>query len=121
MHTPRLLSIVALIAIAASFRVLPHPPNFSPVGAIALFAGAYIAGRRWAFAIPVCALFLSDLILGGYGLPLMAVVYGSFAAAVGVGTLLRERRTPGRIAGATLAGSTLFFLTTNFAVWALGG
>jgi hypothetical protein len=121
MRVPRFLSIVALIAIAATFRLLPHPANVSPIGAIALFAGAYLAERRWAFAIPVTALLLSDVVLGGYGLPLMGTVYASFAAAVAIGMLLRHRLSPGPIAAATVAGSTLFFLTTNFAVWALGG
>ena len=120
MRAHRFLSIIALIAIAASLRVLPHPANVTPTGAIALFAGAYISDRRWAFAVPVIALLLGDLILGGYSMPVMTAVYASFLAAVAIGMLLRRRRTPGPIAAATLAGSTLFFLVTNFAVWMFG-
>jgi hypothetical protein len=120
MRASRILFIIALIAVAASFRILPHPPNMTPTGAIALFAGAYISDRRWAFAIPVIALLLGDLILGGYSLPIMTAVYGSFLAAVAIGMSLRRRRTPGPIAAATVAGSTLFFLVTNFAVWMFG-
>ncbi len=90
--------------------------NFSPVLAVALFGGATLP-RRFAFAVPLGAMFLSDLLLGyGFG-PMNAVIYGCFAAGAGLGWWLREKRTCKRTLGATLAGSTLFFLVTNAFVW----
>jgi len=62
----RLIALLAAIAAAAALRLVPHPPNFSPIDAMALFSGTYLA-RRWvAFAAPLAALLLSDLILGFY-------------------------------------------------------
>src|SRR5579871_1136024 len=127
--------IVAAIAVAALSRVLPHPPNFTPLMAMALFGGACLACRWQAFLIPLTALFVSDLVLealtrvGFYtgwlanGSGLHAgwwVVYGSFAGGVLIGMLVRRRRTILTVAGGALAASTLFFLVTNFAVWASG-
>jgi hypothetical protein len=66
----------------------------------------------------MAALFLSDLMLGFY--PHMQVVYGALALSVCLGWLLRRDRSPLRIAGATLAGAVVFFLLTNFDVWASG-
>jgi hypothetical protein len=118
MIKPRLFVIVSMIAAAVASRLVPHPWNLTSVAAVALFAGAYLEDRRLAFAIPLAALFLSDLVLGFYqGLP---VVYFSFALIVGLGLWLRTRRGPLMIAGATLAGSVLFFILTNLGVWAFG-
>ncbi len=70
-----------------------------------------------AFLVPLAALFLSDMILGLY--PHMEFVYGSFALVVCLGLLLQKKRTPLRIAGAAFTSSLLFFVITNFGVWAL--
>jgi hypothetical protein len=105
-----------LILLAAACRLLPHPMNFTPVLAVALFGGATLP-RRLALAVPLGAMVLSDLALG-YGFGTMnLVVYACFLAAVGLGWWLREKRTPGRTLGAALAGSLLFFVVTNFWVW----
>jgi hypothetical protein len=85
---------------------------------MALFSGAYFEDRRWAFLAPLLALLLSDLVLGLYGLA--PVVYASFCLIVCVGFWLRTRRRALPVAGATLAGSTLFFVLTNLGVWAAG-
>lgn len=112
--------MAGLVFAAVATRLLPHPPNFTAMSAIALFSGAHFPRRIWAFAIPLSAMLLSDAVLGfSSALP---VVYATFAAIVGIGFLLRERRTrvlP--VAGAAVASSVLFYLTTNFAVWALSG
>jgi len=113
----RPLFLAGLIAAAAAARLLPHPDNVTPVAAIALFAGARFADKRMAFLVPLAAMFLSDLVLGLY--PLLPVIYGSLALIVGLGFLLRRRESAARIAGAGLAGAVLFFLITNFAVWAV--
>lgn len=119
MIKPRLVTIVAMIAAAVASRLIPHPWNLTSMAATALFAGAYLEDRRLAFLIPLAALLVSDLALGFYRG--MAVVYLSFALIVGLGLWLRTRRRPLPIAGATLAGSLLFFGLSNFGVWAFGG
>ncbi len=113
----RLLLALAIVAIAAAFRVAPHPWNFTPVGAMALFSGAIIRDRRLAFAFPLVALFAGDLFVGFYNVGVMLMVYASFLLSVLIGRFLQGRRTAPRIAGATLLGSIQFFMVTNFAVW----
>jgi hypothetical protein len=113
----RRLLALAMIAVAAALRIAPHPWNFTPVGAMALFSGAMIKDRRLAFAFPVFALLAGDVFVGFYKLGLMVLVYASFLLNVLIGRALEKRRTFLRIAGATLLGSLQFFLVTNFAVW----
>lgn len=114
----RTLVLVMLTVSAAASRLAPHPPNFAPIGAMALLGGACFSDKRQAFAVPLGAMLLSDLVLGFHRL--MPVVYGSFALIVVIGMWLRNRRRLAPIAAASLAGSVLFFLVTNFGVWALG-
>jgi len=114
----RTLLALVIIAIAAALRIAPHPWNFTPVGAMALFSGAVIKNRRLAFVVPLLALFLGDVFIGFH--KLMPVVYASFLVSVAIGFWLRDRRSAGRISAATLAGAIQFFLVTNFAVWAFG-
>ncbi len=127
MMQTRFFVLDGMILAAAASRLIPHPPNFAPIGAMALFGGACFADRRVAFAVPLAAMSLSDLVIGllsgdlFLGLHrLIPVVYGSFTLSVCLGFWLRTRRTVMPIAGATLAGSVLFFVVTNFSVWALG-
>jgi hypothetical protein len=115
----RTLVVLAMIAIAATLRVAPHPWNFTPIGAMALFSGAVIKDRRLAFFFPLLALFVGDLFTGLH--QLIPVVYASFLVNVLLGYWIRDRRTTLRISGITLLGATQFFLVTNFAVWALLG
>lgn len=111
----RSLLALAMIAAAAGVRIAPHPWNFTPVGAMALFSGAVVRNRRIAFLFPLLALFAGDVFVGIH--KLMVVVYASFAISVGIGLWLRERRTVPRIGLATLLGATQFFLITNWGVW----
>ena len=117
----RLLFALAIIVVAAALRVAPHPWNFTPVGAMALFSGAVVRDRRLAFAFPIVALLSGDLFVGFYKPGVMLMVYSSFLLSVLIGRLLQNGRTFLRIAGATLLGSIQFFLVTNFAVWWLLG
>lgn len=111
----RIAALVGAIAIAALFRLVPHPPNFSPIAAMALFSGAYMPRRALAFAAPLAALLLSDLVLGFY--PGIAFVYLSVALTVLIGWAISSRRSAPRIAGAAIAGSLMFYLLTNFGTW----
>lgn len=115
MRNLRWVTLAGLITAAAFSRLLPHPPNVSPVTAIALFGGAYFADKRLAFLVPLAALFLSDTVLGFY--PGMAVVYGTFALIVCVGFLLQKQKTAAPVIAASLFSSILFFAVTNFGVW----
>jgi hypothetical protein len=111
----RTLLALALIVLAAALRIAPHPWNVTPIGAMALFAGAMLRDRRLAFLFPLLALFAGDLFVGFH--KLMFVVYASFLVNVAIGRWLRDRRTIARISLATLIGAIQFFLVTNFAVW----
>ena len=111
--------LIGMIAAAAALRLLPHPSNFTPIGALALFAGAHFDDKRWAFIVPLAAMFLSDILIGFHGQ--MPVIYGAFAVIVCMGFVLREKRTALRVTGASLAAATFFFIVSNFAVWAFDG
>jgi hypothetical protein len=115
----RLIALLSAIAAAAALRLVPHPPNFSPIDAMALFSGAYL-GRRWlAFAAPLGALLLSDLVLGFY--PGMWVQYLTVALVVLIGWGALKRVSALRVGGAAVASSVLFFAVTNFGTWTLSG
>jgi hypothetical protein len=117
-NNARLAAILTAIFIAAALRLVPHAPNFTPIGAMALFGGAYFGRRALAFAAPLGAMLLSDAILGFHsGMP---YVYASVALIVLVGWAVARRITPLGIAGAAVASSVLFFAITNFGTWATG-
>jgi hypothetical protein len=137
----RTVVIFTLIFLAAALRLAPHPWNFTPVGAIALFSGAMVRDRRLAFLFPVLVMFATDAIIGFN--KLSPLVYASFVLSVLIGRAVvgarfsasqRAKResqsesTPNaktralpRIAAATFLGSLQFFLITNFGVWAFLG
>src|SRR5437762_6842380 len=111
----RTVLALALILLAAALRIAPHPWNFTPVGAMALFSGALLKDRRLAFIFPLVALFAGDVFIGFH--KLLPIVYASFLVNVAIGLWLRDRRTVARITLATLLGAIQFFIVTNFAVW----
>ena len=115
----RTIAIAAVILLAAALRIAPHPWNFTPVGAMALFSGAILRDRRLALLLPLVTLFAGDLFIGLH--KLIPVVYTSFLLSVIIGRFLSEKRTIIRIGGATLAGALQFFLLTNLGVWAFLG
>jgi hypothetical protein len=115
----RLIALLSAIAAAAALRLVPHPPNFSPIDAMALFSGAYL-GRRWiAFAAPLAALLLSDLVLGFYSG--MLFQYAAVILIVLLGVAALSRVTVARLVVGALASSVLFFAVSNFGVWAASG
>src|SRR5216684_4704667 len=83
--------IFAAIVLVAALRIVPHPWNLAPVGAMALFSGAMIRDRRLAFIFPLLALFAGDLFIGFY--KLMPVVYSSFLLIVLIGPWFQNRST----------------------------
>jgi hypothetical protein len=116
----RLVALLTAIFGAAALRLVPHPPNFSPIAAMALFAGAYMPRKLLAFVAPFGALILSDIALGGF-YPGMNFVYLSFALTVLIGWAVASRKTPLTIGAAAVAGSILFFILTNFGMWLFSG
>jgi hypothetical protein len=128
--TLRTAALAGLVVLAALSRLMPHPPNFAPITAIAVFGAIRFGHVRLAVLVPLLALLLSDLgleILYRNGLSPawglyrgMWVVYGTTALIAMLGRRARGSRSPVAIAGTTLAGSCVFFAVTNFAVWAGG-
>jgi hypothetical protein len=114
----RFVLVLCFVLFAAVVRILPHPWNFTPVGAMALFSGAKL-GRSWkAFLFPLVALLCGDLFGGLYTFKIMALVYFSFCLSVLIGIAFRHRQSALPLALATFLGALQFFLITNFAVWA---
>ena len=105
------------ILIGVGLRLLPHPPNFAPIAAIALFGGVYFS-KKLAFILPLAAMAISDKFIGFYEPKLMASVYGSFLLCVLLGFWLKKHKKWYTIGGSAIISSITFFLITNFAVWA---
>jgi len=120
--------IVLMIVLLAMARLLPHPYNFSPVAAMALFGGAYFKNRIQAFLIPLSAMWLSDFFLNYayFGKPVLfypgsALVYLSFVLIVLIGKTLLRNYGLMRLAGSSVAASVLFYIITNAGVWFFSG
>jgi hypothetical protein len=112
---PKFWILTLMIFAAAFVRLLPHPPNFAPIAAMALFGGAYFNKKWAAFLVPLAAMFVTDLILGFH--ETMWAVYLSFALIVVLGmTMLKEKKV-GNIFFASVISSVSFFIITNFGTW----
>lgn len=111
---------VALVLAAAASRVLPHPWNCTPVIGMALFGGAKLPKTWWAVAMTLVSLAIGDMILGVFPYAGILWVYGTLAAIVLVGRLLKDRTDLARPLIAALASGALFFVVTNFGYWATG-
>lgn len=103
-----------VVLFAALYRLLPHPANFVPISALALFGGAHL-NKRYALVVPLAAMIFSDLFLGFSGITIW--VYASFLLIGLIGLSLRRHLTVTKLAASTLASSLLFFGITNFGVW----
>src|SRR3989338_701218 len=112
----KLIIIFILVTLGVATRLLPHWWNFTPIAAIALFAGVYFNWRT-AVILPLSAIFLSDLFIGFYALPIMISVYGSFILTGLIGSLVKRQKSFEVILAATIFSSVLFYLITNYAVW----
>jgi hypothetical protein len=112
---PKFWVITLMIFGAAFVRLIPHPPNFAPIAAMALFGGAYFTKKWAAFIVPIAAMFVTDLILGFHST--MWAVYLSFAAIVVIGMLMIKLKKVTNILLASVTSSVVFFIVTNFGVW----
>ncbi len=132
MKNTRFVVLATLVLIAALSRLLPHPPNVTAVGAMALFGGAYVTNRVLAVLLPLISLFLSDLILNNVVYAAYTNgqfvwfydgaiwIYSAVALTVLIGFMLSKNVNSKAVLMASLACSTLFFLLTNFGVWQSG-
>lgn len=120
MMKPRFATLSAVVLAAALWRVIPHPWNFTPLSAMALFAGAHFSNKKTAYALPLAAMIVSNILLGTMYATL-PFVYASFVLTVFIGTLLRGRRDAASIGMAAVGSSLLFFVVTNLGHWAVVG
>ncbi|HDY72642.1 MAG TPA: hypothetical protein ENH90_00530 [bacterium] len=107
---------IVFILIGVSLRLLPHPFNFTPIAAIALFGGVYFS-RKLALFLPIAVMAISDIFIGSYEIKLMVFVYGSFLLCVILGFWLKKNKKWYTVLGSALLGALIFFFLTNFAVW----
>ena len=127
---PRAWLIAVIAFVAAASHALPHWPNFAPMAAVALFGAATFSNRWQAVLVALGSLLMGDLLLqltfqagwqpyrGFY--PGQWVIYACLLPTILLGFSIRRRRNVATVAAATLANSVVFFLATNFAVWAYG-
>jgi hypothetical protein len=114
------LTLVALlVGVGVVARLMPHEWNFTPIAASALFAGTVLNRRLLAFAVPVAALLLSDIFIGFDSTAMTFIVYGLFLLPACVALLPGRAHAPFMFVPVIVAYSLVFFLVTNFAVWAL--
>jgi len=125
MSRQRLGLLSALAVIAAASRLLPHPPNFTASGAVALFVAATFPGAWPAVVASFGSLLLGDGLLelsyrGGWQdrpgfYPGQWAIYACLIPTVALGLAIRRRRTFGTVAAASLANAVVFYLASNFA------
>lgn len=124
-----LFLVLGLILVAAASRLLPHPPNFVPVGAMALFGAAALPKRWLAIIVPVLAFYVSDLVLNNtlyaayfdgfyWGISFWTVGAIVLMVLLGLGLLRNLKFSWLRVGGAAVGATLVFFLVTNFGVWA---
>jgi hypothetical protein len=108
---------ILLIIIGITLRVAPHPANFTPVAAIALFGGAYL-NKKYAVAIPLALMIASDILIGMHNV--VAFTWGAFILTALIGMRIKGRKSTRSILATSLISSLLFFVVSNFGVWAMG-
>ena len=123
-----IVSLILLVVVASIIRSIPgRPYGFAPQIAMSLFAGAIIKDRKWAIILPVLSMFLSDVLyhfLYKAGITDIAGFYEGqwqnyllFGSLVFIGFLIKKINVLNIFAG-SLAGAVIYFLTSNFVVWA---
>ena len=108
---------ISLIVIGILLRFIPHAANFTPVAAIAIFAGVYL-NKKQALIVPLLLMVLSDMFLGMHNVVLFT--WGSFVLVACLGIWAKNHKTFKAIFSTSIASSVLFYLITNFGVWAMG-
>ncbi len=106
--------IISIIILLAAFRFVPHPPNVTPIAAMALFSGAAFTSRVLAYFIPLAAMVISDIIIGFHST--VWYVYAGVALMVFIGSTIKQLSVV-RVGLAAILASIIFFLITNFGAW----
>ena len=122
-----------MILLAAISRFLPvampSMSNFSPVGAMALFGGAYFAKKQWAYIVPMTALWLSNLVLNNvfytkyyptFSFGFELAVFVSFALVVAIGIIVLKKVNFTNLLIANVLGTIGFFIISKFFGWVVG-
>lgn len=128
MNNKRILVLSGFIIVAALSRLIPHPYNFAPMGAMSLFGAAYFTDKKFSLIVPLLAMFISDLLVNNliygsyYGsfmlfTPGFYWMYGAIALIVLAGFLLLKKINIRNVIAGSLSASVIFFLVTNFGVW----
>ena len=116
MKTKKIISNLAIILLAVVVRLIPHAPNFAPIGGLALFSGSHFK-KKIALIIPLASMFISDIFLGFH--KTIPYVYLSFIIIALIGSLINKDKWQ-TLLKASLVSSVIFFLITNFGVWVTG-
>lgn len=109
--------LFAILILVSAVRFFPHLPNFAPITALAIFAGANLSFKK-AAGLTLASRFISDLFLGFFSWPQMLAVYACHLVAAGFGILLKNKvisKNWFKVFGVSILSSILFFLVTNFA------
>ncbi len=130
MNNKNILVVAAIVAVAAITRLLPHPMNFAPLGAMALFGSAYFGKKGLGLLVTMLTWLLSDFILNNFvysfssdiivftqGAPF---IYGSIVLIYLMGTQMMKKITAARMLSGSLLASIIFFTISNFGVWFSG-
>jgi ABC-type proline/glycine betaine transport system permease subunit len=108
---------ISLIIIGILLRFIPHTANFTPVAAIAIFAGVYL-NKKQALIVPLLLMVISDIFLGMHNVALFT--WGSFILVTLLGMWAKNHKTARGIISTSIVSSVVFYLITNFGVWAMG-
>ncbi|MBI2027803.1 MAG: hypothetical protein HYS98_08415 [Deltaproteobacteria bacterium] len=106
------------ILVAALSRLLPHPPNFTPILSMGLFAGAHFENKKGTFIVLLGSMLLSDLFLGFHST--LPAIYAILGLITVLGFWLRNKTSITKIVVSSILASAVFFVLSNFAVWAMG-
>lgn len=109
--------IILLVLVGVLTRLIPHPPNFTPVLSVALLSGVYFK-NRFSILIPILIMLFSDLIIGGHLTTLW--VYSSVLIVFLIGFYMIKEQTIKNVMISSVVGSLVFFFVTNFGVWLIG-
>tara|TARA_Y100000994_G_scaffold155153_1_gene127082 strand:- start:1538 stop:2044 length:507 start_codon:yes stop_codon:yes gene_type:complete len=106
--------LTLFILVGVLTRIIPHPPNFTAIGAIALFGGAFFVDKKLSFLIPISIMLISDFLLG---YQMILSVYISFLIMVFLGFRLAKKHTTIKIINTSIIASIIFFIITNLSVF----
>ena len=109
---------ISLILILALARLIPHPPNFTPIVAVAIMSSCFFRNIYLSFAVIIVSMLLADVFVGFYNN--MFFVYASLLLIAFIFYKISKKINLKNLFFYGFAGSLIFFIISNFGVWALG-